>query len=154
MVDGGFENRFSVRVRSPCVEMIKSCTRARAVRCDARAILSRPPGQFSSAAAAVEAAQTADDGTAIAEGLESNTQVMVLESALRSSIGDFTEQRVEYVGPKVGAELREDGIRALLYSHRNPDVRRLPIQLALRARRCRRRRSRSRDYGGHPRLAG
>ena len=68
----------------------------------------------SAAAAAVESAQTGEDGTA--EGLEANTQVMVLESALRSTVGDFTEQRVEYVGPKVGAELREDGIRALLYS--------------------------------------
>jgi len=70
----------------------------------------------SPAAAAVASAQTAEDGTAAAEGLEANTRVMVLESAVRAEIGDFTEQRVEYVGPRVGGELREDGIRALLYS--------------------------------------
>ena len=39
-----------------------------------------------------------------------------LESALRGAIGDFTEQRVEFVGPRVGAELREDGANALLLS--------------------------------------
>lgn len=70
----------------------------------------------SPAALAVAAAQEGVDGEQVAVGLEANTQVMVLERAVGSSIGDFTEQRVEYVGPKVGAELREDGIRALLYS--------------------------------------
>ena len=70
----------------------------------------------SPAALAVLSAQTGEDGSQTAEGLEANTQVMVLESAVESEIGAFTEQRVEYVGPRVGAELREDGIRALLYS--------------------------------------
>lgn len=50
------------------------------------------------------------------EGLAANTQVVQLEKAIRSQIGDFTEQRVEYVGPKVGSELREDGVKALFYS--------------------------------------
>jgi preprotein translocase subunit SecF len=50
------------------------------------------------------------------DGLEANTQVIELESAIRGAIGGFTEQRVEYVGPRVGAELREDGAKALLYS--------------------------------------
>lgn len=50
------------------------------------------------------------------EGLAANNQVIQLESAIRSGIGDFTEQRVEFVGPRVGAELREDGAKALLYS--------------------------------------
>lgn len=51
-----------------------------------------------------------------ADGFVANTQVVRLESAIRDAIGDFTEQRVEYVGPRVGAELREDGAKALLYS--------------------------------------
>ncbi len=67
----------------------------------------------SAAAQAVAEAQSGEDSAA---GLEANTQVLVLEDALREAIGGFTEQRVEYVGPRVGAELREDGVRALLYS--------------------------------------
>ena len=67
----------------------------------------------SAAAQAVAEAQGGEDSAA---GLEANTQVLVLEDALREAIGGFTEQRVEYVGPRVGAELREDGVRALLYS--------------------------------------
>ncbi len=50
------------------------------------------------------------------EGLVANSRVIELERAIRGAIGDFTEQRVEYVGPRVGAELREDGAKALLYS--------------------------------------
>ena len=50
------------------------------------------------------------------EGLAANTQVLQLENAIRGAIGPFSEQRVEYVGPKVGSELREDGVKALFYS--------------------------------------
>lgn len=69
--------------------------------------------------AAAEVARLEAEAEAAGEsaaGLESNTRVVVLENFVRTEIGDFTEQRVEYVGPKVGAELREDGARALLYS--------------------------------------
>jgi preprotein translocase subunit SecF len=41
---------------------------------------------------------------------------MALEKVIRGSIGGFTEQRVEFVGPRVGAELRSDGVNALLFS--------------------------------------
>ncbi len=58
----------------------------------------------------------AGDGDEAVDGLAANTRVIELENALRSGIGSFTEQRVEYVGPRVGAELREDGLKALLYS--------------------------------------
>jgi preprotein translocase subunit SecF len=51
-----------------------------------------------------------------ADGLEANTRVIRLEETLRGRIGDFTEQRVEFVGPKVGEELRSDGTNALLLS--------------------------------------
>ncbi len=50
------------------------------------------------------------------DGLAANTRVIQLEAAIRGAVGNFTEQRVEFVGPKVGAELREDGAKALLYS--------------------------------------
>lgn len=39
-----------------------------------------------------------------------------LEQVIRAQIGGFTQQRVEFVGPRVGEELREDGARALLLS--------------------------------------
>ena len=50
------------------------------------------------------------------DGLAANTRIIQLESAIRARVGGFTEQRVEFVGPKVGAELRSDGANALLFS--------------------------------------
>jgi len=50
------------------------------------------------------------------DGLASNTRIIALEKAIQERIGGFTEQRVEFVGPRVGAELREDGAKALLFS--------------------------------------
>ena len=50
------------------------------------------------------------------DGLASNTRIIQLEKVIRGSIGGFIEQRVEFVGPRVGAELRSDGLSALLLS--------------------------------------
>jgi preprotein translocase subunit SecF len=50
------------------------------------------------------------------DGLASNTRIIALEKVIRGSIGGFTEQRVEFVGPRVGAELRADGANALFFS--------------------------------------
>jgi preprotein translocase subunit SecF len=50
------------------------------------------------------------------DGLASNTRIIQLEKVIHASIGGFTEQRVEFVGPRVGAELRSDGASALLMS--------------------------------------
>lgn len=50
------------------------------------------------------------------DGLAANTRVARLQAAIRGSIGDFVEQRVEFVGPKVGADLRRDGANAMLMS--------------------------------------
>jgi preprotein translocase subunit SecF len=50
------------------------------------------------------------------DGLAANTRIIRLENAIRGRIGGFTEQRVEFVGPRVGAELRSDGANALLFS--------------------------------------
>jgi preprotein translocase subunit SecF len=50
------------------------------------------------------------------DGLASNTRIIRLEKAIRDGIGGFTEQRVEFVGPRVGAELRADGANALFWS--------------------------------------
>ena len=50
------------------------------------------------------------------DGLASNTRIIQLEKVIRERIGGFTEQRVEFVGPRVGAELRSDGVNALLFS--------------------------------------
>ncbi|MEM9174682.1 MAG: protein translocase subunit SecF [Myxococcota bacterium] len=67
-------------------------------------------------AAAAEVARLeseADAEGSSAIGLESNTRVVVLEGFIQQEIGGHTEQRVEYVGPRVGAELRQDGLKAL-----------------------------------------
>jgi preprotein translocase subunit SecF len=50
------------------------------------------------------------------DGLASNTRIIRLEDTIRERIGAFTEQRVEFVGPRVGAELRSDGVNALFFS--------------------------------------
>ena len=50
------------------------------------------------------------------DGLAANTRVARLQSSIRDSIGGFVEQRVEFVGPKVGADLRRDGANAMLMS--------------------------------------
>jgi preprotein translocase subunit SecF len=59
---------------------------------------------------AVAVDEVADDG------LVANTRVILLEQAIRDQIGGFEEERVEFVGPKVGEELRADGTNALLLS--------------------------------------
>ena len=50
------------------------------------------------------------------DGLASNTRIIQLEKVISGAIGGFTEQRVEFVGPRVGAELRADGANALFWS--------------------------------------
>jgi preprotein translocase subunit SecF len=82
---------------------------------------SGPPDEGETAAASAEAgsADAAGEATgddADGDGLASNTRIIRLENAIRDRIGPFTEQRVEFVGPRVGEELRADGINALLYS--------------------------------------
>ena len=60
--------------------------------------------------------QASENGDEPADGLASNTRIIELENVIRGSIGGFTEQRVEFVGPRVGAELRADGANALFFS--------------------------------------
>jgi preprotein translocase subunit SecF len=43
-------------------------------------------------------------------------RVELIKEALISSIGPLTIQRVEFVGPRVGAELRDDGLQALFWA--------------------------------------
>ena len=47
---------------------------------------------------------------------EGKDRVQGVEASLASSIGGVTIQRVEFVGPRVGKELREDGLLSLLYA--------------------------------------
>jgi len=42
-----------------------------------------------------------------------NDRIMALEAALDREIGSVEVERVEFVGPKVGAELRENGLRSI-----------------------------------------
>jgi preprotein translocase subunit SecF len=58
-----------------------------------------------------------EDSEAVQDGATAeNDRVGKIERALRGAIGDFTTQRVEFVGPKVGAELRQDGVQVLFFS--------------------------------------
>jgi preprotein translocase subunit SecF len=43
-------------------------------------------------------------------------RIETLEKALSAGIGPLTVQRVEFVGPRVGGELRSDGLKALLWA--------------------------------------
>jgi preprotein translocase subunit SecF len=61
-------------------------------------------------------APESEDSEEAPDGLAANTRIIQLENAIRAHIGGFTEQRVEFVGPRVGAELRSDGANALLFS--------------------------------------
>jgi preprotein translocase subunit SecF len=42
--------------------------------------------------------------------------IVKLEQAMRGAIGPMSIERVEFVGPRVGAELRNDGLKALLFA--------------------------------------
>lgn len=48
------------------------------------------------------------------QGDQQNQVVDQIRKALTEQVGNLTVDRVEFVGPKVGAELRRDGIRAML----------------------------------------
>lgn len=50
------------------------------------------------------------------QGDEQNRVVDEIRAALDSGVGSLTVDRVEFVGPKVGAELRRDGTKAMLIS--------------------------------------
>jgi len=63
-------------------------------------------------AADADAGSQAEDGEASVQV----DRIARLEQILRERIGPFTQQRVEFVGPRVGEELREDGAQALLLS--------------------------------------
>jgi len=73
-------------------------------------------GSEAGAAAGTAADAAAVPAGEIADGFEVNTRMALLQKAIRAQIGGFVEQRVEYVGPKVGADLRRDGLKAMLYS--------------------------------------
>ncbi|MHC4933194.1 MAG: protein translocase subunit SecF, partial [Planctomycetota bacterium] len=47
------------------------------------------------------------------DGAGEEQQIRLLEDTLEEMIGPLEVQRVEFVGPKVGAELRENGIKAI-----------------------------------------
>jgi preprotein translocase SecF subunit len=58
-------------------------------------------------------ARAAESGGGGGEVGEKGEIVDRLELALRNAVGPLVVQRVEYVGPRVGAELRRDGLYAL-----------------------------------------
>ncbi|MCP5058746.1 MAG: protein translocase subunit SecF [bacterium] len=57
----------------------------------------------------IEHEEESQEGTLAA----TNDRIIALDEALTGEIGAHDRQRVEFVGPKVGAELRDDGLRAM-----------------------------------------
>ncbi len=55
----------------------------------------------------------AEEGDADVQGTD---LIVKLEQAMRGAIGPLSIERVEFVGPRVGAELRTDGLKALLFA--------------------------------------
>jgi preprotein translocase SecF subunit len=64
-------------------------------------------------APAPEAAPAAEEAPAGGEITAKTDRIIQLESALAERVGPLEVTRVEFVGPKVGAELRNDGLAAL-----------------------------------------
>jgi preprotein translocase subunit SecF len=56
------------------------------------------------------------EGESIEAGTGVKDIVVELEEALREGIGPLTEQRVEFVGPRVGAELTTNGLLSLFWA--------------------------------------
>jgi preprotein translocase subunit SecF len=54
-----------------------------------------------------------EEGDADVQGTD---LIVKLEQAMRGAIGPLSIERVEFVGPRVGAELRADGLKALLFA--------------------------------------
>jgi preprotein translocase subunit SecF len=65
----------------------------------------------------INEASEAGEGAAEAEAdVQGSDLIVKLERAMRGAIGPLSIERVEFVGPRVGAELRDDGLKALLYA--------------------------------------
>ena len=54
-----------------------------------------------------------EEGDADVQGTD---LIVKLEQAMRGAIGPLSIERIEFVGPRVGAELRNDGLKALLFA--------------------------------------
>jgi preprotein translocase subunit SecF len=64
-----------------------------------------------------EVIETASDmGPTVDDGTETQDKVDLLDDAFGEMFGAHTIERVEFVGPRVGAELRDDGFKALAFA--------------------------------------
>lgn len=61
----------------------------------------------------LEAAEAEAAATARGEVTPETDLILKLEAALREQVGPMDVQRVEFVGPKVGEDLRRDGLQAI-----------------------------------------
>lgn len=83
---------------------------------DAREFLVRLAGEVPPVAGAVEASPEADAAPDELTPEVRKQRLSALETALEGKLGPFEVERVEFVGPRVGAELRRDGLLAILLS--------------------------------------
>ena len=72
--------------------------------------LANPAGDTASASAGDS------PGTKVEDPAEDGDRVIAIEKALSKNIGPLVVQRVDFVGPRVGSELRTDGALSLLWA--------------------------------------
>jgi preprotein translocase subunit SecF len=63
-----------------------------------------------------EGTETGEEEAAGDSDVQGSDLIVRLQRALEGSIGSVSIERVEFVGPRVGAELRADGIQSLLFA--------------------------------------
>jgi preprotein translocase subunit SecF len=76
------------------------------------AFLIKFPGNINEGLAAGAEAE----GDAADADVQGTDLIVKLERAIEGAIGSVSIERVEFVGPRVGAELRRDGLQALLFA--------------------------------------
>ncbi len=97
---------------------------ARAIEAPAEGAAAAPATDAEEAEAASEGSDEAGEAAVAtlaapdAEGAVNarTDRILALQDALEREIGSLHVERVEFVGPKVGAELREDGLRAMAFA--------------------------------------
>ncbi len=87
---------------------------------DENAFLIKFPGNINEVPGAPGEGEGEGEGEAGAGKSDADVQgtdlIVKLEQAMEGAIGELSIERVEFVGPRVGAELRRDGLQALLYA--------------------------------------
>ena len=120
---GGDSREYLVRMAGeiPLVEGAAAAAAAPAVEKAgtapaAAAAEATPPAAGASGAPAAAAADDEEQAAGELSPDERKVRMAALEAAIEAKLGPVDVERVEFVGPRVGAELRRDGFLALVFS--------------------------------------